>query len=167
MIENTLKGHAISGDIRTALLTADIDGSGGQQQASDQTFTINGTEVIYLPYRPNAINFVIPQGKDVISSNFTGCYMAAYKQNGALKIAHVATPSCNAAWATLKNEVEVVAEFKPSDHVPMSALQAIAQGGTAPQIMGIYTNMGYCIAAAATQANGNLIVTHMTLVKAS
>ncbi|MDM4016043.1 hypothetical protein [Roseiconus lacunae] len=166
MIENSLKGMTLTGDVRTALLTADVDGSGGQQQASNQVLTLDNNDVVYLPYRPNAINYVLPQGRDVISSNFSGCYLAAYKQNGALRVAHVATPSCNAAWQTLKGTVEVLAEFKPSDHVPMEALQSIAQGGSAPQILGIYTTQGYCIAAAATQGGGQMNVTHMTLVKA-
>ncbi|MEM6468228.1 MAG: hypothetical protein AAF802_01570 [Planctomycetota bacterium] len=172
MLESVFaKGKEISGANATMLLGEDERGSGGQMKASDKAITVDGKTGIFLPYRPNAINYVVPQGKDVVSSRFTGCYMAKYKVNGELRVAHVATPDCNEAWSALKSQqgVEVVAEFKPSDHVDLGSLGS----GGGPQFLGVMTTEGYCSAVAAQRTGAantgdtKLTVTAQTLVKAN
>ena len=165
------KGKEISGNVAQLLMSEEQAGGGGQQRATEHNIDVDGGSAIFLPYRPNAINYVVPQGKDVVSSKFTGCFMVKYSVGGETRIAHVATPECNEAWNTLKGQpnVEVQAEFKPTDHVDLGALGA----GGGPQFLGIITANGYCSAVGAQrtgdQANGNtkLTVTSQTLVKAN
>lgn len=171
MLESVFaKGKEISGDAAAMLMGEDQRGAGGQMKASDQALNIDGKSGVFLPYRPNAINYVVPLGKDVVSSRFTGCYMAKYKINGEMRVAHVATPECNEAWNALKSQpgFELVSEFKPTDHVDIASLG----GAGGPQFLGVMTTEGYCTAVAAQRTgsantgDSKLTVTAQTLVKA-
>ncbi len=74
---------------------------------------------IYLPYAPGAINYVVPAGAAVLSSQFSGCWFVKYKLDGEVRVAHVGTPQCNELWAEMKTRTgfELHCEFKPTDIV--------------------------------------------------
>jgi hypothetical protein len=168
------KGSEFAGQLGQMFLSEDTPGNGSQKQANGVEFDVSGTGGLFLPYRPGAINYVVPQGKDVISSRFTGCYMAKYSYKGETRIAHVATPECNETWAALKAspDVEVQAEFKPTDHVDVGALMSGSGSGSKGEVLGMITATGYCVAVAALRSghqntgDTQLTVAALTLVKA-
>lgn len=75
----------------------------------------------YLPFAKNGINFVCPNGLDVISFNFTGCIMAAFKHvDGTMKVCHVSTgpgQDCKDEWQRVKTVSTNVFAFRPSDFI--------------------------------------------------
>ena len=113
----------------------------------DKTSTANCT---YLPYAPGAINYVNPQGVDVLSSRFTGCWLAKYKVGGEVRVAHVATPECNDLWAKMQSQsgFELICAFKPTDIVDtkqqISMLNKAKLNGSL--IIGVITNDDKCYA---------------------
>lgn len=71
---------------------------------------------IWLPYQNNAINYIESQGMDVLSGNFSGCYMVSYNYKGSRRVAHIATPEAKATWngiVAANNDIQIVAGFKP------------------------------------------------------
>lgn len=176
MIERAMaKGQTIDGG--EVLFTQVPPGTGGEKSEGAFGLTFEwvkkrliksdkhlSAECLMIPYAPNGINWVSPQGSDVISSKFTGCYMAKYTVGGSTRVAHVATPECNEAWAALKarGDVNVIVEFKPSDHVDVGKLNKAAakQGMAGSEILGIITSDNRCFAIGATkqQSHGDTTV---------
>ncbi|WP_418317143.1 hypothetical protein [Piscinibacter sakaiensis] len=103
---------------------------------------------VYLPYAPGAINWVIPQGKAVLSSNFSGCWFAKYKLDGAIRVAHVGTPQCNDLWAEIKTRqgFQLICEFKPTDAVDTKKQFELLSGreGAGGIIIGLITSDDKC-----------------------
>ena len=98
--------------------------------------------------------------------------MVKYSVGGEVRVAHVATPECKEAWAAIKtnNNVQVMAEFTPSDHVDIKQITKIAgnMGSAGGEILGIITadNRCYAIGAVKQQVSGNtnLVVTSVNSV---
>ena len=92
----------------------------GKLCSHDVAHGIYNDEHKYLPFVPNGINSVATQGQDVISYNFTGCVMAAFKEGGVAKVCHVSTgegQDCKAEWDAVKARSVNIFEFKPSDFI--------------------------------------------------
>ena len=119
---------------------------------ADKTVTGDG---IFVPYCPNGINYVVPNGNDVISAKFTGCWMAKYSVGGGVRVAHVATPECNAAWAALQGQpgFQMIAAFKPADHINHAGVTKLATklGNAGGEIIGIITGDNRCFAIGAVK----------------
>ncbi|WP_295389153.1 hypothetical protein [uncultured Thiodictyon sp.] len=74
----------------------------------------------YVPFVLNGINWVAPNGEDVISYPFTGCIMAVFTYGGIRRVCHVSTGAgqdCKAQWEQIKSQSTNVFEFKPSDFI--------------------------------------------------
>jgi hypothetical protein len=102
----------------------------------------------FLPYAEGAINYCESMGVDVLSGYFSGCIMAIYRRNGSTRVCHVSTGGnndCKETWERIKKEssVQVVREFKPSDHAP------------SPKTLGLVTATGDCYAIACTPQNSS------------
>ena len=98
---------------------------------------------IWLPYAVNQINYATPQGRDVLSGVFTGCWMIRYNSGGAIRVAHVSTPNAAAAWNALAGQatVQPLQGFKPSDF--LDAPGAAAQDGDSGlEMFGLITGTG-------------------------
>lgn len=106
----------------------------------------NSSPVLLLPWVKGGINYTESAGKDVVSGLFTGCIMGVYKRGGVRRVCHVATPECKDAWEKLKGEtgVEVIKEFKPSDHLPDLTKKQLEKGGV--EIYGHVTADDKCFA---------------------
>ncbi len=179
MLERALgKGTVIDGPTAAMFFKQDPTGSAAEVEGGSVEFSLDlpgggKADGVYLPYRPNGINYVAQQGRDVISSQFTGCYMVKYTVGGATRIAHVATPECKDAWAAMKAraDVKVLAEFKPSDHVDVALLYGGSSDIAKGEVLGIITGSGYCIAVAAFRSgeqnrnNTQLRIAQLVLVK--
>jgi hypothetical protein len=109
-------------------IPAATGGSGVECNKGVEEKTIGSAPFLLLPWVGNGINYTESMGKDVLSGPFTGCIMAVYKRNGSRRVCHVATPECKDAWAKIKDETEVVKEFKPSDYLP-DAIATQLKGG--------------------------------------
>jgi len=97
-----------------------IGGAGGLCTRDVQTATVGTVTYKHLPFVVNGINSVDAAGCDVVSYNFSGCIMAAYKVGGTFHVCHVSTgdgQDCKDAWNRLKATSNAVFEFKPSDFV--------------------------------------------------
>lgn len=96
-------------------------GTGGLCPHSQGVVNVLNGQHKFLPYVANGINWVTMDGQDVISANFSGCIMAAYKENGIAKVCHISTGDgygdCKAAWDALKANYTNVIQFKPSDFI--------------------------------------------------
>ena len=117
MLENLLRVGAPS----PLLITASTMGGNGTVCSRDvQAATLGTANYKHLPFVVNGINSVDAGGGDVVSYNFSGCIMAAYKVGGAFRVCHVSTgdgQDCKAEWARIKAASSAVFEFKPSDFV--------------------------------------------------
>ncbi|MEO5688170.1 MAG: hypothetical protein ABIR54_12475 [Burkholderiaceae bacterium] len=100
-------------------VTASSMGGAGSVCSRDvQVVTLGDVTYKHLPFVVNGINSVDAGGMDVVSYNFSGCIMAAYKVGGAFRICHVSTgdgQDCKGEWARIKAASNAVFEFKPSD----------------------------------------------------
>ena len=161
-------------------------GTGGELSQGTVGVTFNWTEMrmfkssvphtgdgIFLPYCPNGINYAIPNGNDVISAKFTGCWMAKYTIGGGARVAHVATPECNAAWDALKRQTgfQMLAAFKPADHIDYGKIKKAADklGDSGGEIIGIITadNKCYAIGAVKHMKSGSISTTIVSIKKVS
>jgi hypothetical protein len=116
MLETTLNVGAPSW-LPTA--EAGAEGAGGLCSLGVIEGIHNGNHK-YVPFAKNGINWVASQGQDVISYNFTGCIMAAFKYQGVARVCHVSTGAgqdCKARWDEIKAQSANVFEFKPSDFI--------------------------------------------------
>jgi hypothetical protein len=108
-----------------------MGGAGGECTRDVQVVTLGDVTYKHLPFVVNGINSVDAGGMDVVSYNFSGCLMAAYKVGGAFRVCHVSTgdgQDCKVEWARIKATSNAVFEFKPSDFC--------ATGGAA--LLGVY-----------------------------
>jgi hypothetical protein len=74
----------------------------------------------WLPWVTGQINWTPHGGHDVVSGNFSGCWMTVYYEDSIKRVAHVhasgGDPSdCAAAWRTHASQVLVQKEFRPSN----------------------------------------------------
>ncbi len=125
MLEKLLK----VGDPWFGNLEGDQAGAGGECSLGVQTLRASrgrGTlepldcEFVYLPFAKDGINYVVPQGRDVLSGKFSGCIMASYKADNQVRVCHVSTgdgQDCKAAWTDIANRSANVFQFKPADHI--------------------------------------------------
>jgi hypothetical protein len=161
-------------------------GTGGEISQGAVGVTFNWTEKrmfksdvphsgdgIFLPYCPNGINYVIPNGNDVISAKFTGCWMAKYTIGGGARVAHVATPECNAAWNALQGQpgFQMLAAFKPADYIDYGKIKQVADklGSSGGEIIGIITgdNKCYAIGTVKQTIGGSVSTTVVSMKKVS
>ena len=117
MLEKLLRVGAPS----PLLVTPSSIGGAGTVCTQDvQVATLGGVAYKHLPFVINGINSVDAGGGDVVSYNFSGCIMAAYKVGGTFRVCHVSTgdgQDCKAEWNRIKAASSAVFEFKPSDFV--------------------------------------------------
>jgi hypothetical protein len=117
-----------SGAIINVAIPAAAGGTGGECTKDVKEATIESTAFFLLPWVGNGINYTESTGRDVLSGPFTGCIMAVYMKSGVRRVCHVATPECNGAWTKLKQETQVVKEFKPSDFLPDAVAKSLKGG---------------------------------------
>jgi hypothetical protein len=117
MIETLLRVGAPS----PLIVSGTVGGGGGTLCTSDvQLATLGAVRYRHLPFVVNGINCVDAGGLDVVSYNFTGCIMAAYKDGANFRVCHVSTgdgQDCKDEWNRIKAGSSAVFEFKPSDFV--------------------------------------------------
>ena len=147
MIETILKlGSVVDFPIEEA------EGGGGKICSRGAKKVTNGSmNYKYLPFSVNAINSVAMEGVDVISYNFTGCLMAAFKEGGTFKVCHVSTGAgqdCKAEWEKLKKGFTNVFEFRPSDFIE-------TKGGAFAGCYGLITSDLRTYAITVVQASGS------------
>lgn len=120
-------------------------------------------DAMFVPYCPNGINYAVPNGSDVISAKFTGCWMAKYTIGGGARVAHVATPECNVAWNALQDQpgFQMVAAFKPADHIDHAGINKLANklGNAGGEIIGIITGDNRCFAIGAVKRTLSGVIT--------
>ncbi|MDZ7582713.1 MAG: hypothetical protein U5R30_19550 [Deltaproteobacteria bacterium] len=90
----------------------------GIKREKKSGFSKGTIDYLYLPFRPNGINYCESRDMDVISYPFTGCIMATFTQERVRKVCHVSTgdgQDCKAEWENIKKTASNVMEFKPSD----------------------------------------------------
>lgn len=83
------------------------------------TVSHHEVEFRWLPWVSGKINYAQMEGRDVLSGMFTGCWMTLYKQDGAMRVGHVATQNdagdCKEVWRRHRSAPGVVdvKEFRP------------------------------------------------------
>jgi hypothetical protein len=101
------------------------------------------------------MNYVLPQGKDVFSADFTGCVFIRYMHMDQMRIAHVATPEARPALDQMKQTpgTMVLNEFKPTDHLDMAKLGRGQGNDNRAEALGIVTATGDCFAVGGYRVN--------------
>jgi hypothetical protein len=117
-------------------------GSKQRDIVAGENATKSHRNFVWLPYAIGQINYATPQGKDVLSGVFTGCWMMRYSNGGVVRVAHVSTPTASAAWNALaaNNQVQVLQGFKPTDFHDASA--ATEKGDYGLEMFGLVTDAG-------------------------
>lgn len=176
MIESAFaKGTILSG---AEIFFTEVGGGSGKEISTGSLgITVSWTEkhifkknvahndgAIFLPYCPNGINTTVATGADVISSKFSGCWMVKYTDGGGAWVGHVATPECNDEWNQIKsrNGVQVLAEFKPTDHSDVKADMAAASkfgGNAGTETLGLITGDNRCFAIIGTRVKKSGVTT--------
>lgn len=179
MIEKAFsKGSKFSG---ASHISGQISGgTGGELSRDIRSITVNWTEkrflksniqhsdgAFFVPYCPNGINYCTPNGADVLSSEFTGCWFAKYSLGGGNRVAHVATPECNDAWQALQQQSGFImhACFKPTDSVTLDMAKKAGGSSSIALIMGLITGDNRCFTIVGSKSTTDDSVTVSKIIK--
>lgn len=130
-------------------------GNGEERKADGNELTFGNERCLFLPYAPNSMDYVLPQGRDVFSADFTGCVFIRYMHMDQMRIAHVATPEARPALDAMKQiqGTTVLNEFKPTEHLDMGKLGRGTGGTERSEALGIITATGDCFAVGGYRIN--------------